>query len=111
MALTTSEKADRYDNEKAKKGATKKAMKARVAEGGTAAVAATGIGYLIAAKPDLATLGDGYLHPNVIATAGGLALMMLGKGTLQEVGSGLLFAGGVPLLNQLGGKIAESTAG
>lgn len=108
MALTTSEKAERFDRQTDQKRATRKAMKARVAEAGTAGVAATGIGALLAAKPDLATLGDGYLHPNVLALAGGLALLTLGKGTMKEVGSGLAFAGGIPLLNQLGGKIYES---
>lgn len=108
MALTTSEKADRFDRSQDQKRSTRKAMKQRVAEAGTAAAAATGIGALIAAKPDLATLGDGYLHPNVIALGAGLLALTMGKGLLRDAGSGLMFAGGVPLLNQLGGKIYES---
>ncbi len=99
---------------KSKERAFGKAMTMEVFEKGTTVLAAIGIGLAHQQKPDLeAGLGGvGYLNPAAVVI-GGAMFMLTGKKSGapsigQEVGSGLLFAGAVPLLNKLGAKLGEA---
>lgn len=88
-----------------------KAASMQLAEKGTAVTLAVGVGFLEAWKPELASGlgGVGYLNP-ALTVLGGIGFVAL-KGTAKEAASGTLLAGAVPLLNRLGGKLAELTAG
>ena len=99
---------------KAKGRAFSKAMTMEVFEKGTAALVALGIGVAHQQKPDLETGlgGAGYLNPAAVGI-GLLLFVLTGKKSgapsiSQEVGSGMFFAGAIPLLNKVGTKIGEA---
>lgn len=94
---------------KQKERAMGKAASMQLAEKGAATIAAVGSGALAAYKPDLATPlgGAGYINPTLAVL--GIALFLGTKGMAKEAGSGLLMAGGVPLLNMLGAKLVSLT--
>jgi hypothetical protein len=105
-ALTPTERADRAEGKLARQRAEKKAMKLRLYEGGTFAAASFGIGGLEARFPQLAAFGPGQrLNLSMLATVGGVAMLIFTKGMSQEVGSGLMYAGAGPLLHGLGARI------
>jgi hypothetical protein len=91
-----------------KRRANEKAAGMQLAEKGTAAITAFGIGMLEQQKPELASAlgGIGYANPGAVAV--GSALFFFTKGMAKEAGSGMLMAGMVPLLNRLGAMAAES---
>jgi hypothetical protein len=101
-----------YEQRDATRKAEGKALSQRATEAGTAAVTSLGNGALLAWKPDLDDTAGGFLSPHVIETMLGVVIMLLlwkkRNSMLREVGSGLLFAGGVPLLNKAGAKLYEA---
>ena len=101
----------REDNRKA----VGKAMEQRAIEAGTATVVSIGNGALLAYKPDLADTAGGFLAPHAIETIlGVLGMLLLWKkrnSKAREMFSGLLFAGGIPLLNKAGAKLYEVATG
>lgn len=99
---------------KSKERAYGKAMTMEVFEKGTAALVALGVGLAHQRKPDLETGlgGAGYLNPAAVGI-GLLLFVFSGKKSgapsiSQEVGSGMLFAGAIPLLNKVGTKLGEA---
>lgn len=106
-ALTQADKAEKFDKIQAKQRLVKlegKVWRLRITEAGTAAAASTGLGMLAAYKPD----SDGWFYglgsPKVVATALGIGTFLLsGKSDYaRELGAGMMFAGGVPLMHKLG---------
>lgn len=82
-------------------------MRLRVIEGGTFAAGSFGLGGLKARFPD--TIGVGWFGgrvqlEHVFAVAGAL-MLLTAKGSTQEAGSGLLYAGAGPVLAGLGARV------
>lgn len=105
--LTPTEKVEKLEAKEEKRKAQGKAAKLRLIEMGSYAIGSLGSGYLITKKPDLASFGPGgKLSLDLLLAGGGLLLAFMGKGSMREVGSGLLYAGASPMLRSAGAKAA-----
>lgn len=105
--LTPSEKLEKLEVKEEKRKAQQKAGKLRLIEMISYAGGSLGAGYLLTKKPELAAFGPGgKLSLDLLMAGGGLALTFLGKGSMREIGSGLLYAGASPMLRGAGAKAA-----
>lgn len=100
-------KLERYMAKENRARAQDKAMTMRLVEGGTAGVGSIASGVISAWKPELDDMlgGLGVIDPAQLGL--GVVMLFLTKGAVKEVGSGLMYAGGVPLLKKLGAKFYE----
>lgn len=106
MASTAMERAERLEAKLDKQRAQKKAFKMRMYEAGAFAGTALAVGLLDTRFP--ITFFEGRINWGHIALIAGAAMLFLGKGMTQELGSGALYAGAAPLLRDLGARLAGS---
>lgn len=107
-ALTPTEKVEKLEEREEKRKAKSKAAKLRFVEMASFGGASLGASYLMTKKPELAAFGPGNkLSLDLLMVLGGGALAFMGKGSMREVGSGLLYAGAAPLLRGAGAKAAQ----
>lgn len=105
--LTPSEKIEKLEVKEEKRKAQNKAAKLRMVEMVSYAGGSLGAGYLLTKKPELASFGPGgKLSLDLLMAVGGGLLTFMGKGSMREVGSGLLYAGAAPMLRGAGAKAA-----
>jgi hypothetical protein len=109
MQGTPSEQLARIQDKDAKNKAKAKALGMRIVEGGTFAVASVGIQALYAKKPELMAFGPrNKLSLDGIALGLGTLGLFFGKGTMQDIGSGLFYAGLGPVLRNATQKALTS---
>lgn len=105
--ITPSEKVEKLEAKEDKRKAQTKAAKLRFIEMISFAGGSVASTYLVTKNPDLAAFGPGKkLNLDLLMAIGGAALTFMGKGSMREVGSGLLYAGASPMLRAVGAKAA-----
>lgn len=111
MALSITEKAEKYEKIVEKKKVEKAEMHhlaMRGIEGASAATSSVALGAINAWKPELADIAYGLVQPNVIAAGLGAGLFFAAgpkNDAVREIGFGVALSGIVPLCHQGGAKL------